>query len=86
MGSSRNFQVLVKVANGTAFPSDPINTDPVAVYSGTLGDGGKWEKQATVSLNETGNYFIVFELWTFDQAAGAFQFTNKCVLPMEVTG
>jgi uncharacterized membrane protein len=84
MGSSRSFQVLVKIADGSTYPTNAINTNPVESYSGSLEEGGKWEKQATLSLNETGSYFVVFELWTLDPASGALQFTYKCVLPMEV--
>ena len=84
MGKTQTFQVLLKVANST-ISSVPVEAQASNSYARTIENGEVWKNLVTVSLNETGNYSVVFELWIHDQNAGAFQFTyNYCILNVEV--
>jgi len=84
MGKTQTCQVLLKMVNGT-IPSVPVDARTSNSYVRTLENGEVWKNLVTVSLNETGNYSVVFELWIHDQNAGAFQFTyNYCILNVEV--
>jgi len=84
MGKTQTCQVLLKVVNGT-IPSVPVDARTSKSYVRTLENDEVWKNFVTVSLNEPGNYSLVFELWIHDQNSGAFQFTyNYCVLNLEV--
>ena len=84
MGKNQSCEVLLKVTNDT-ISSFPVEADAKNSYMKTLENGETWENLPTVSINETGNYSVVFELWIYDDTAGAFQFSgNVCVLNTEV--
>ena len=84
MGVSQTYEILQKVV------SDTISTFPVVanveeIYSKTLENGETWETWATVSINETGNYAVIFELWIYNVGEEAYGFSNNyCVLKIEV--
>jgi len=84
MGTRQSCEVLQKVV------SDPISSFPVEAdvksrYAKTMENGETWETLATVSINEPGSYSVIFELWIYDDNAGAFQFSyNYLVLKLEV--
>jgi len=83
MGRSQNFEVLLKVTT-EPISSVPVEADEKNRYSTTIENGATWETLATVSVNETGSYSVVFELWIYDEV-GALEFShNYCVLPVEV--
>jgi len=80
MGAQQSCQVLQKVVSDT-IPSFPVETN----YTRTLENGELWEIPASVSINEPGSYSAIFELWIYDDQAGAFKFShNFCVLPIDV--
>jgi uncharacterized membrane protein len=85
LGDTANYQVQVKVTNnlpGTL----PVDTQPTQVYDiNKLPVGRTSENKATVTLNDVGSYWVVFELW--QDNGGTLQFTgnNCCVLPIQVT-
>jgi uncharacterized membrane protein len=84
MGKSQLCEVLLKVINETV-PIFPVEAAANANYTETLENGGTWEIPATVTINEPGNYSVVFELWTLSGEVGEFQFSgNACVLNVEV--
>jgi uncharacterized membrane protein len=84
MGKNQSCEVLLKVTNDT-ISSFPVEADAKNSYMKTLENGETWENLPTVSINETGNYSVVFELWIYDDTAGAFQFSgNVCVLNIKV--
>lgn len=58
-----NAQVQVKVTSDSN-PSFPVNTNATQTFAGTVKNGATWQNIATVSLNQPGNYLVVFELWT----------------------
>jgi uncharacterized membrane protein len=83
MGNRRSFEVLQKVIKGT-IPSFPVDAEITGTYEKTMENGETWETPAEVSINETGSYLVIFELWIYDDTA-AFQFSNNyCVLKLEV--
>jgi hypothetical protein len=82
MGTSQACDVLQKVTIDT-IPSFPVEADVENSYAQTVENGAVWETLATVSINETGSYAVIFELWLY--YAGTLQFTyNYCVLNVEV--
>lgn len=84
MGLSQTYEILQKVVR------DRISTFPVGanveeIYSKTIENGETWETWATVSINETGNYAVIFELWIYNEGEEAYDFSNNyCVLKIEV--
>ena len=82
MGTSQSCEVLQKVV------ADPVSLFPVEAnvessYTQTIGNGETWETLATVSINETGSYSVIFELWIHDET-GALEFSyNYCVLKVD---
>ena len=87
MGYTVKYQVLVKITS--ELTTVPVNTQPVATYQMTLGSGQTWQKTATITENQVGNYWVVFELWHYnsDPSVMAYQFNpraNYCVLPIQV--
>jgi len=84
MGKSQSFEVLQKVIKGP-IPSYPVDAEITASYEKTMENGEIWETPAEVSINELGSYSVIFELWIYDDNAGAFTFSyNFCVLNIEV--
>jgi uncharacterized membrane protein len=84
LGKRQYSEVLLKVTNST-IRSFPVEANVYASYVKTVENEKTWENLATVSLNETGNYWVIFELWVYDEKAGALQFSDKvCVLNIEV--
>jgi uncharacterized membrane protein len=84
MGNRQSFEVLQKVIKGT-ISSFPVDAEITGSYEKTMENGETWETPAEVSINETGSYSVIFELWIYDDHAGAFQFSNNyCVFNLEV--
>jgi uncharacterized membrane protein len=88
MGWTTQYEVLVKVTNDLN-TTVPVNVPPVANYTVTLGNGQTWHKTATLTENQPGNYWVVFELWQYntDPNVMAYQFTSNadyCELPIQV--
>ena len=84
MGGSGNqtYQVLVKVTPNLS--SLPVVDAPVQTYDISLKNGDTWQTQASVTENQVGSYFVVFELYHDDSTYG-YVFTNDyCVLNMQV--
>lgn len=84
MGTRQSCEVLQKVIADTV-PSFPVETNAESSYAQTIENGETWETLATVSINEPGSYSVIFELWIYDDNAGALEFShNYCVLKIEV--
>ncbi|MGA2681201.1 MAG: DUF1616 domain-containing protein [Candidatus Bathyarchaeia archaeon] len=83
VGWTVQYQVLVKITNN--LNSSPVNVQPTGTYDMTLKNGQSWEKSITVTENQVGSYWVVFELYKFNPDGGAYQFTyDYCVLPIQV--
>jgi uncharacterized membrane protein len=84
MGKSQPCEVLQKVTNDTV-PIFPVQAAANANYTKTLENGETWEITATITIDKPGNYSVIFELWTRDEAVGELQFSgNACFLKVEV--
>ncbi len=76
MGSNINYaQVQVKTTSNSN-PTFPLNTNAAETLSGNLKDGESMEKTATVTLNDPGNYLVVFELWIAENDTSAVQYSG----------
>jgi uncharacterized membrane protein len=83
MGTRQSCEVLQKVINNP-ISSFPVEADVKSSYAKTIENGETWETLATVSINESGSYYVIFELWIYDET-GALEFSyNYCVLSIEV--
>ena len=84
MGATLPFEVKVKITEQVN-PDFPVNVTEQSLYSVTLENGGKWNTTTTTTIDEPGNYMVVYELWAQDTENGALNFTgNACVLNIEV--
>ena len=84
MGKSERSEVLLKLTSDT-IQKMPIEADANATYARTLENEETWETLSTISINETGSYSVIFELWAYDETVGALQFSGKyAVLNVEV--
>jgi uncharacterized membrane protein len=83
MGGIQNqtYQIQVKITQNIS--SFPVPTHPIYVYDLSLADGDTWSKLATVTENNVGSYWVVFELYQNNN--GDLVFTQDyCVLNIEV--
>ena len=84
MGERQSVEVLQKVVKDTV-PSFPVDAEIKSRTEATIESGATWETRATISINDPGNYMVIFELWTYNEKTAAFEFSYKyCVLPIEV--
>jgi uncharacterized membrane protein len=80
MGQKETFQVLLKILNANDYLSLK-DGEPIETFTYTLAPSGTWEKNATVTMNRTGDYMIVFELWLYDEENAGYKYSNQsCVL------
>jgi len=60
---------------------------PTTTFTNTIADGQIAENIVTISLDEPGNYSVVFELWIKETVAGTEEYefsSNYCVLNVSV--
>jgi uncharacterized membrane protein len=84
MGKTLPFEVRVKITQ-QASPVFPVQgSRAYFVNVATLENGGKWNTTATATIDDSGNYMVVYELWAQNENSGALEFTgNACVLNIE---
>jgi hypothetical protein len=85
LGGTQNqtYQVQVKITQDLSV--FPITGQPVNVYDLSLADGNTWSELVTITQNDVGSYWVVFELYKI--VDGALVFThNYCVLSIQVIG
>jgi uncharacterized membrane protein len=76
-----DYQVQVKIVRDTF--SFPINAPAYKTYEFALDPKQPWSEQVPISINEKGNYSIVFELYA--EKEGDYKFTkNYLVIHVEV--
>jgi uncharacterized membrane protein len=73
-----NAQVQVKVTPDSN-PSFPVNANATQTFTGTVKNGATWQNIATVSLNQPGDWLVVFELWTPNSNGNGLQFSGDYV-------
>ena len=85
MGGTGNqtYQVLMKItSNHSGFP---VNVQPTETYNLSLKNTDTWQTESTITLNQAGNYWVVFELW-HRNSSGTYDFTNNEIsLNIQVT-
>ena len=83
MGGIKNqtYQIQVKITqNLSSFPNP---TQPIHVYDLSIADGNTWSNLVTVTENNAGSYWVIFELYQNNN--GDLVFTQDyCVLNIEV--
>jgi len=87
LGGSGNqtYQVLVKITQNLS--TFPVDAQPNQTYNLSLANTATWQNQSTITLNQVGSYWVVFELWHYNADANvrAYEFTHDyCVLNIEV--
>jgi len=85
MGGSGNqtYQVLLKITSNLS--GFPVYVQPTQTFDLSLKNTATWETKSTITLNQVGNYWVVFELW-HQNTSGTYDFTNdETVLPVQVT-
>ncbi len=84
MGGNGNqtYQVLVKVTSNIF--NFPVNAQPIQTYDLSLANTATWQTESTITLNQIGSYWVVFELW-HQNSSGAYDFTNnQAILNIQV--
>jgi uncharacterized membrane protein len=83
MGGDQTYQVLVKITSN--FSGFPVNVRPTQTYDLSVKNTSTWQNESTITLNQVGNYWVVFELW-HKNSAGTYDFTNdEASLNVQVT-
>jgi uncharacterized membrane protein len=83
LAKPQDYQLQVKITQNTA--SFPLNTTAYSTYEKRLDDSDIWENQVPVSINQPGDYSVVFELWSKGTEETTYTFTqNFCVLHLQV--
>jgi uncharacterized membrane protein len=71
-GTDVNCTVQVKVTSDMN-PTYPVAVNANQTFTSTVKNGGEpWENVATVTLNQPGDYMVIFELWTITDGAPQF--------------
>lgn len=85
MEKTLHTQIRVRVTENVSSSVPMYSVEPTSLYNNTVENGSAWEEIATVSLDESGNYSVFFELWITNQDNESFEFTNNyCVLNVRV--
>lgn len=85
MGTDMDTQVLVKITRDRVMAVPLETVSSTFEFTETVLDGSIVENMVTVSLDEPGNYSVIFELWTDESKSGGFIFSgNFCVLNVQV--
>jgi uncharacterized membrane protein len=76
MGGSGNqtYQVLMKITSNLS--GFPVNIQQTETYNLSLKNTDTWQTESTITLNQAGNYWVVFELW-HQNSSGTYDFTNN---------
>ncbi len=83
MGKVQFYQVQVKIVQTTG--AFPVDTPANSTYEKQLNDLEQWENQVPISINQSGSYSVVIELWSKNIEPDAYGFTNNfCVLHLQV--
>lgn len=83
MGRIEYSSVLVKMDDGTGY-TNPSPLDPVYRFEKVLLNKETWEFPITISINQTGQHRIIFELWLFDELDNVFSYSDWCNIRLDV--
>ena len=83
MGGDQTYQVLVKITSNLS--GFPVNVQPTQTHDLNLKNTATCQTKSTITLNQVGNYWVVFELW-HKNSAGTYDFTSdEASLNIQVT-
>ncbi len=84
MGRIEYSSVLVKVDDGMG-SMDPSLVEPVKRFEKVLLNKETWEFPLTMTINQTGQHRIIFELWLFDELDNVFSYSRSwCSIWLDV--
>ncbi len=78
MGVPTWFIVKVFITSNTS-AEPPLNQTPVMVFQRVLANNGTWIEPLTFSLNSTGSYRLIGELWMYDPGNLTLTYTGNYV-------
>ncbi len=78
-GTTLPCEVQLKITNETV-SLFPVQVEPTNTYTKSLANSEKWETQANLTMNATGNYTIIFELWAEVEEGKTYSFTDNMVV------
>lgn len=81
MYTLQEYQVQVKIVQNTFI--FPVDAPPYKTYEFTLNDEQSWDGQIPITINEEGNYIVVFELYAKNDENYSFT-DNFCKLYITV--
>lgn len=77
-------KVMVKIAHGP-IASIPVPIEAYKIHVAELNPGDVWEQPISLTIEETGRFLIVFELWIYNKTIKDFDFSgNYLILPVDV--
>jgi len=83
MAKTQDYQLQMKIVEKTV--SFPVKVPANSTYEKRLPDLEAWENQVAISINQPGEYTVVFELWSKNTDIESYGFThNFCVLHFQV--
>ena len=83
MGRIKYSSVLVKMDDGTGH-ANPSPLEPVYRFEKVLLNKETWEFPITITINQTGQHRIIFELWLFDELDNVFSYSDWCNIRLDV--
>ncbi|MGB9854750.1 MAG: hypothetical protein ACPLRY_08125, partial [Candidatus Bathyarchaeales archaeon] len=72
-------KVLLKITS-TPISTFPVLTEANESYEVKIESGKKWEKPINITIEEPGDFHLIFELWVYDKEKGEFTFYDCVVL------
>jgi hypothetical protein len=84
VGSTQQYEVLVKTVEN--IEDIPVDSPAIATYEKTVANQETWNLQPTITLNNTGTYNVIFELYRYSSESNTYKFDNYniCVLNVQV--
>ncbi len=79
MGVPTWFVVRVFVTNNTVAQPPPLNQTPIMVFQRVLLNNESWVEPLTLSINSTGTYRIIGELWMYSPSNLTLVYTGNYV-------
>ncbi len=76
MVKAQDYELQIKITQSALY--FPVDAPANSTYSFSLKVDEVWQTQAPITINQPGNYAVVFELWSKDSGADtAYSFTGN---------
>lgn len=84
METSISGKVLLKIID-TPISTIPVLTDANESYEVKVDSGKRWEKPISITIEKTGDFHLIFELWIYNREKGNLEFSDRyLILNVEV--